>query len=842
MRKSSLKLVLKVVKNFKTNLIIIAISLVIIYFLPLETPTGFVVNENSVLDPEVQEKAFYEGEVDVIVKLKDVEGKTFIYDNREADINTIKEEIIGEIEEKHDFDELDSFAGKITKEGLKTLERHPNVEVVQVDHIFDIELQDSVPLIKANKLHQVGTDINGTNVGVCILDTGVNYNHIYLSVNYKGGYDYVNDDADPLDDHGHGTHVTGIVKGVAPGANLLHVKVLNSAGSGSESDIVAGINWCVTNKDIYKIKVITMSLGAGLYTDFCDNSFLTLASAVNNAVANDINVVASSGNSGSSTGISSPGCIDNVTAVGATDKNDNLASYSNLNSLVKLVAPGSSINSTAISGGFTLMSGTSMAAPHVAGSFVLLQQYKYESEGGYYSVTDAEQGLIDNGVSVSGYKRVDPFSTVSNLDNVAPSLILISPKSITYSENEINLSYLASDKFLDLVYYNLNGTNTTVSGNTTLPIEGGSHTLTLYAEDGNNNLNFTSVSFIVGLPSVTLNSPKNSFNDIDGLIEFNCSLYSDAGVANISLYHNSEGTFSFIESINLNGKYGEGIFNRNFSSNTSLTWNCLGYDLGGNFDWGENRTLRIDINNAPLIESYEPNITNVTILEPAVQEFNVSFNDSDGDSVNVSWHLNNAYKLSEINYSIGGNYFSSGVYDVLALVTDEYGLNDSYNWSFTVLNTEHCGDDVKNATEECDGSNYGGKSCASYGYTKGNLICSSCSIDRSGCNNGTSSGGASSGGGSGTEDRTEETLQAFSDLQESREFEDEELGEEIIIEDEIFVEAESNKPETGEAVFETQDEEKKYGWLYGVGAVLIGGAILFLFLMKEWKIIMSKKK
>jgi len=571
---------MKVVKNLKATLLIVAILLVISYFIPVETPSGFVVKENSVLTPEVQEEAYFEGEVDVIVKLKDVEGDFFLYANQEADINEVKKEIIEEFEEKIDLEELDSFAGTITSEGLQELENHPNVEYVQLDHVFSLTLQDSLGIINATKLHN--SNLKGSNIGVCVLDTGINYNHVDLADNYEGGHDYVNDDSDPLDDHGHGTHVSGIVQGVAPSVRLAHVKVLNSAGSGSESDIAAGINWCVTNKDSYNVKVISLSLGAGLYTSYCDSSFPTLASAINNAVGSNITVTVSSGNDGSTTQISSPGCVENATAVGATDKSDSLASYSNLNGLIDVVAPGSSINATSSSGGYTTMSGTSMSAPHVAGAIALLQGYKFTADAVYLNPYEVEAQLEDNSVVVGGYKRIDVFESVSVLDSTVPVLILDSPLNQTYNQNNISLNYTATDLLLDRVFYNINGTNITLNGNTTLNLNTGSYTLDVYAVDGNNNENLSSLSFsISGSPVVTLNNPIDNFNDVDGVVKFNCSVSSGAVVANISLYHNLSGGFAFNTSVDLSGSEGYGVFDLNFPLNQSLLWNCLGVDVNG---------------------------------------------------------------------------------------------------------------------------------------------------------------------------------------------------------------------------------------------------------------------
>ncbi len=829
------------VKNFYVKIVLVFILLIISYFLPSETPTGFVVDEDSNIAPEVQIRVHEEGEVDVIVKLKDIEGNVFIYDNKEADIEEVKEEIKLDFEEKHDFEELDAFSGKITQKGLEELELRQDVAYVQIDHPFKVQLQDSLNIINVSKLHAV--NFTGKNIGVCVLDTGLNYSHSELIDNFVAGYDYINSDSDPYDDHGHGTHVSGIVEGVVPDAKLLHVKVLNSAGSGSESDIVAGINWCINNRTLYNITVITMSLGAGLYTNYCDSNFPTLTQAINNAITNNIIVIASTGNDFSTTSISAPGCIENVTAVSATDKSDNLANYANRNNLVDLVATGSDIQATSINGGYTTLSGTSMAAPHVAGSAALIQQYKYEDSGSYLGPYNVEELLENTGVNISGYKRINVYRAVTSLDDDYPSLVVYSPISTTYTEKNITLNYSASDLFLETVYYNLNGSNITVNRTTNLNVEGGNHTLKVYAVDGNNNINFTSVNFIVGLPSVTLYNPLDSYNDIDGYVEFNCSISSDSGVLNLSLYHNISGNFSLNQSVSLNGTVGYGVFNLNISGNLTLKWSCLGYDINGNYDWGENRTLRININNAPVIETYYPNVAFINISEPNAQLFNVTYNDFDGDSVNVSWYLNNNYVASDKNYSYGGNYLSAGDHTIIVDVSDIYGMNDTFAWNLNIQNVEVCGDNVKNSSEQCDGSNFGGLTCSNYGYNSGNLACSNCVISTSGCSNTTS--GGNTGGDGGDEGgqqktKTNEKLTAFSDLKKQ---EVEEVTEKLVeeeIEENIEVEAPEEEGQAEEIISEVTKKERNYAWIGGAIAALIGGIFILLLFKREWRVIRGK--
>ncbi len=234
-----------------------------------------------------------------------------------------------------------------------------------------------------NAVDVVPGNIAGDGVKVAILDTGIDYTHPDLDDVYAGGYDYVDDDSDPKDGHGHGTHCAGIVAaedngvgviGVAPHASIYAVRVLNNQGSGSTSDIIAGIDWAIDNG----IDVISMSLGGGSY----DSSF---DAAVSRAFDAGVVVLAASGNDGKGT-ISYPAKYDDAIAVGAIDSSHSLASFSNYGPEQEVVAPGVDIYSTmptytvtlnqwwygGMSKNYDEMSGTSMACPMAAGVVALV--------------------------------------------------------------------------------------------------------------------------------------------------------------------------------------------------------------------------------------------------------------------------------------------------------------------------------------------------------------------------------------------------------------------------------------------------------------------------------------
>ncbi len=232
--------------------------------------------------------------------------------------------------------------------------------------------------INATGIWELGIDGSGINVSV--IDTGINATHPDISGRVVKWMDYVNSQGLPYDDNGHGTHVAGIVggngsdgttAGVAPDVSLFGVKVLDSTGSGSESSVISGIEWSVSNG----ANIISMSLGTWQTwtTTNCDANNPAMTTAINNAVNAGVVVVAAAGNDPS--GVSSPGCIQNTIAVGAVDSSDNIASFSGRGAAMAdhgVVAPGVNINSLSNSGGYTVMSGTSMAAPHVSGTIALI--------------------------------------------------------------------------------------------------------------------------------------------------------------------------------------------------------------------------------------------------------------------------------------------------------------------------------------------------------------------------------------------------------------------------------------------------------------------------------------
>ncbi len=315
------------------------------------------------------------------------------------------------------------LAGSVDRDALEQLAASPVVEAVYPDHRLQATLTESGPLIGQPEAEAAGA--TGDGVGIAILDSGIDYTHPDLGgpdpfPNSKvvGGYDFVNDDSDPMDDEGHGTHVastaagTGATyRGIAPGARLLAVKVLDSEGIGYASDTVAGIEWCITNKSTYNIHVINLSLGIPdlEFTDPTECDEYPEGQAIADAVANGIFVAVSSGNDSFTDGLAFPACATAATSVGATyDTGDSNAGdvdaptrYSNRGEMLDLFAPGAFITAAKLGGGYVTWQGTSMAAPHVAGAAAVLVQ-----EG----ITDP--AAIEQRLKLTGVQIVDPDTDI----------------------------------------------------------------------------------------------------------------------------------------------------------------------------------------------------------------------------------------------------------------------------------------------------------------------------------------------------------------------------------------------------------------------------------------------
>lgn len=278
-----------------------------------------------------------------------------------------------------------ALAARVPSSAIAALRADPDVAYVEEDGIVEIQGQvDSTakPGSGGGGSTQPAqttpwgiTKVNGglsatagAGVTVAVIDTGVDLTHPDLVDRLVTGKSFVSRTSSANDDNGHGTHCAGTIGatsntigviGVAPGVTILPVKVLDRNGSGTWSAVANGIRWAADKS----ANIGSLSLGGGASS--------TLADACTYAVGKGTMLVAASGNNGSSTP-SYPAGYSNVVAVGATDSNDNIASFSNYGPHLDVSAPGVSVFSTYKGSSYATLSGTSMATPHAAGVCALI--------------------------------------------------------------------------------------------------------------------------------------------------------------------------------------------------------------------------------------------------------------------------------------------------------------------------------------------------------------------------------------------------------------------------------------------------------------------------------------
>ena len=270
---------------------------------------------------------------------------------------------------------IKGFAANMSSQAAAALARNPNVAYVEQDQVMLASTTQSGATWGIDRIDQRALPLSttftytndGSGVSAYIIDTGIRFDHAQFGGRAVTGFDAV--DGGSADDcDGHGTHVAGTVGGatygVAKGVRLVGVRVLDCAGSGTTSGVIAGIDWVTANH--VKPAVANMSLGGGAST--------SLDAAVNNSIAAGISysIAAGNGNMGGRAQDAckySPARVAAAITIGATDKTDRKTSWSNYGSCVDFFAPGYQITSAwyTSSTATSTISGTSMAAPHVAG-------------------------------------------------------------------------------------------------------------------------------------------------------------------------------------------------------------------------------------------------------------------------------------------------------------------------------------------------------------------------------------------------------------------------------------------------------------------------------------------
>jgi hypothetical protein len=356
-----------------------------------------------------------------------------------------------------DFSHLPMFAVKIHHiNELNALARRSDVLAIYEDIQLHMHLAQSAPLIQQPRALTLNKTGAGTTVAV--LDSGVDYTRSAFGSCTSPGVPsgckviYAQDiapDDGSRDDNGHGSNVAGIVVGIAPGTKIAALDVFNGT-SASSSDIISAINWSIANQSAYNIVAMNMSLGSGVYAS-CSTGSNPFKTPIANAKSAGIHSVASSGNDGSSTGISIPACTPQAISVGAVyDSNigamsysmcsdattaaDKIACFSNSASILSVLAPGAWITAAGAT-----YAGTSQASPHVSGALAVLRSaYPLESLDTIsarlttrgVSVTDSRNGLVK--------PRIDMLAALGAVNNAFSAAVSVAGVNGTVYANNID--------------------------------------------------------------------------------------------------------------------------------------------------------------------------------------------------------------------------------------------------------------------------------------------------------------------------------------------------------------------------------------------------------------------
>lgn len=334
-----------------------------------------------------------------------VSGSYIVMLNEKADKAELAKQYGGKLQRSFNSTINGFSANKLSETEAKRLAADPAVAKVVQNKTFRISATQQRPpswgLDRIDQSQALGDnayaypDSAGDGVTAYVIDTGVRVTHKDFGGRASSGFDAVDRDNDANDGNGHGTHVAGTIAGTSHGvakkAKIVGVRVLNDSGSGTTDQVIAGIDWVVANRK--GPAVANMSLGGGVDP--------ALDAAVRKAVASGVTFAIAAGNEARDATQSSPARVTEAITVASSTVTDGQSSFSNYGPVVDIYAPGSNITSTwhESDSATNVMSGTSMATPHVAGVAALYLAGHPDATPGEVATEltrGATQGAISN--------------------------------------------------------------------------------------------------------------------------------------------------------------------------------------------------------------------------------------------------------------------------------------------------------------------------------------------------------------------------------------------------------------------------------------------------------------
>jgi PKD repeat protein len=574
---------------------------------------------------------------------------------------------------------IKGFSAGLSDAAVASLSRHPDVVFVEQDGFMSAITTQTSATWGIDRVDQRDLPLSttydyaatGNGVNVYIIDTGIRTTHVEFGGRASSVFDAIGDGNGNVDCNGHGTHVSGTVAGstygIAKQAKLFSVRVLNCAGNGTTSGVIAGVDWVTANRVLPA--AANMSLGGGIST--------ALDQAVRNSTASGVTYAIAAGNDNLNACNGSPSRVTEALIVGATTSTDARSSFSNFGTCLDVFAPGSGITSAygTADNATAVLSGTSMAAPHVAGA---VARYLESNPGATPAAVEAAMNANASTGKVANPGTGSPNRLLFTGFMDGPPPVNQPPvAAFTVSCTSLSCTFNSSGSTDDVGITNRAwafGDGTT-GGNVISPAKSyasaGTYNVTLTVTDGGGLSNSITQAATVTAPAGN-QPPVPQFT-------FNCT--------NLTCTFDSSGSTDDVAITGRQWMFGDGSTAGNVVSTTKTyaaagTYSVKLNVIDGGGLW---RSLIQDLTvsagppptNQPPVASFTFSCTNLTCA------FNSNGSTDDVGITNRAWTFGDGTTAGNV-VGPSKTYAAGGTYDVTLTVTDGGGLSNSTTQAVSV--------------------------------------------------------------------------------------------------------------------------------------------------------------